>query len=258
MLLPATSQQNLADDFLKGATSRTRVIFISHITSLTAMRFPVEEICRRARLAGILTVVDGAHAPGQIPLDLDELDADFYGGNLHKWLCAPKGAGFLYAKPDVQHLLEPLVVSWGYESETPSSSTFIDHHEWWGTRDVAAFLTVPAAIRFQRENNWDEVRAECHVALREALREIARIVDTPGLYREDSWYVQMASASLPSTTDVAAFQSQLYDQYRVEAPVQAWNEWKLARISIQGYNEPRDIERLLQAIQEMMEAARRD
>ena len=80
----------------------------------------------------------------------------------YKWLCAPKGAGFLYARPEVQHLLKPLVVSWGYESEFPSGSDFVDHHEWWGTRDVSAVLSVSQAIEFQKEYNWDEVRGSCH------------------------------------------------------------------------------------------------
>jgi isopenicillin-N epimerase len=114
-------------------------------------------VIRRARQAGILTVVDGAHAPGQIPLRLDNLGADFYEGNLHKWLCAPNGTGFLYASKEVQHLLKPLVVSWGYEAETPSPSKLVDRHERTGTRDIATFLSVPAAIEFQREYDWEKV-----------------------------------------------------------------------------------------------------
>ena len=111
------SKEALIDSFWSAVTPRTRVIFLSHITSSTALIFPVDEIIKRARAVGIITVIDGAHVPGQIPLDLDSLGADFYGGNLHKWLCAPKGAGFLYARPEIQHLLKPLVVSWGYEPE---------------------------------------------------------------------------------------------------------------------------------------------
>ncbi|MBI3153592.1 MAG: aminotransferase class V-fold PLP-dependent enzyme, partial [Chloroflexi bacterium] len=157
-----TSQDDFVESFWKGVTPRTRVIFLSHITSPTATIFPVEKIIQRARAKNIITVIDGAHVAGQLPLHLDSLGADFYCGNLHKWLCAPKGAGFLYARPQVQHLLKPLVVSWGYESETPSGSTFIDHHEWWGTRDIAAFLSVPKAIEFQQNHAWAEVRGACH------------------------------------------------------------------------------------------------
>ncbi len=103
--MPLTTSSTFVEAFWAGVSPRTRIIFLSHVTSPTALRFPVEEIVRKARQEGILSVVDGAHAPGQIPLRLDELGADFYGGNLHKWLCAPKGAGFLYARSEVQELV---------------------------------------------------------------------------------------------------------------------------------------------------------
>jgi isopenicillin-N epimerase len=109
--LPVTTAADVVERFWAGVTGRTRVIFISHITSPTALTFPVEEICRRARAAGLLTLIDGAHAPGQLPLDLHALGADFYTGACHKWLCAPRGSAFLYARHEVQPLLEPLVVS---------------------------------------------------------------------------------------------------------------------------------------------------
>jgi isopenicillin-N epimerase len=109
--LPMASPAEIADHFWQGVTPRTRVIFISHITSPTALRLPVEIICKRARAAGILTIIDGAHAPGQISLDLTDINPDFYIGNCHKWLQSPKGAGFLYAQRAIQTLLEPLVIS---------------------------------------------------------------------------------------------------------------------------------------------------
>ena len=158
-------------------------------------------VIRRARQAGILTVVDGAHAPGQIPLRLDNLGADFYGGNLHKWLCAPKGTGFLYARKEVQHLLKPLVISWGYEAETPSPSMFVDHHEWTGIGDIAAFLSVPAAIEFQREHDWEKVRHACHELVREAQERICAMSGLSPL-SDDSWFMQMASIPLPDATDL--------------------------------------------------------
>ena len=160
--VPLASMEDFIEQFWQSVTPHTKVIFLSHITSPTAIILPVAEVCRRARAQGILTIVDGAHAPGQIPLNLEEVGADFYIGNLHKWLCAPKGAGFLYARPAAQKRLEPLVVSWGYEAEKPGPSKFVDHHEWWGTRDIATFLSVPAAIEFHEENDWDKVRTACH------------------------------------------------------------------------------------------------
>src|SRR5206468_11961061 len=131
----------VVDALWAGVTERTRVIFLSHITSPTAIIFPITEICRRARAAGIMTVIDGAHAPGQIPLDLTAIDPDFYTGNCHKWLCAPTGAAFLYARHTTHAGIDPLVVSWGWQ--TDGSATFVDQLEWQGTRDIAAYLSVP-------------------------------------------------------------------------------------------------------------------
>ena len=142
------------DEIWSGVTDRTRALFVSHVTSETAVRLPVEELCARAREHGIVTIVDGAHVPGHIPLDLRALDADYYAGNCHKWLCSPKGAGFLYVRRELQEAIAPLVVSWGYEGE----STFLSRHERQGTRDPSAFLTVPAAIEWQRAHDWDTVR----------------------------------------------------------------------------------------------------
>src|SRR5919198_3391783 len=127
------------EEIWSGVTGRTRVLFLSHITSETALRLPVEELCARAHERGIATVVDGAHVPGHIALDLRTLDVDYYAGNCHKWLCAPKGAGFLYVRRELQETIAPLVVGWGYGDD----STFLARHEKQGTRDPSAFLTVP-------------------------------------------------------------------------------------------------------------------
>lgn len=160
-------------------TARTRVIAVSHVSSWTAEIMPVEEICRRAREVGILTLVDGAHGPGQLPVDLDALGADAYAGNCHKWLGAPKGAGFLWAAPGLRDLLEPLIVSWGWERET----AFAARHRWHGTLDPAAWLAVPDAIDFQAEHDWDQVRSRCHglaAQARSAVAELAGIEPPPG------------------------------------------------------------------------------
>jgi isopenicillin-N epimerase len=247
--LPLTTSADFDEAFWREVTPHTRVIFLSHITSPTALIFPVELIVPRARDAGIITVVDGAHGPGQIPFSLDSLGADFYGGNLHKWLCAPKGAGFLYARPEVQHLLKPLVVSWGYESDTPSGATFVDHHEWWGTRDIAAFLSVPAAIEFQQTHHWDEIRAACHDLAAECQRRICNLTGLTPLHTDtETWFRQMFTAPLPADTDIRALKTRLYDEYGVEVPLIAWKEYKLIRVSIQAYNSRRDVDRLLRAL----------
>jgi isopenicillin-N epimerase len=246
---PLTTAEKFIEDFWRGVTARTRVICLSHITSPTAIIFPVKEIIRLAREKGILTIIDGAHVAGQIPLHLDSLGADFYGGNLHKWLCAPKGAGFLYARPEAQHLLKPMIVSWGYESETPSGSNFIDYNEWWGTRDPAAFLAVPAAIEFQKEHDWDAVRESCHQLVREAQQRICELTSLAPLHSlADNWFAQMATALLPADTNNLLLKSRLYDEYRIEVPLVDWNGNKLVRISVQGYNTKRDIDSLCHAL----------
>jgi isopenicillin-N epimerase len=246
---PLTTEENLIHSVWQSVTPRTRVIFFSHITSPTALIFPIEEIIRRARAAGILTIIDGAHAPGQIPLHLDSLGVDFYCGNLHKWLCAPKGAGFLYARSDRQHLLKPLVVSWGYESETPGNSQFVDHHEWWGTRDMAAFLSVPAAIEFQEKHDWESVRDACHDLAKDALKRICELAGLASLHSQaDSWFRQMVAAPLPADTDINRLKARLYDEYHIEVPLMDWNGNKLIRISVQGYNTRRDIDELCRAL----------
>jgi isopenicillin-N epimerase len=246
--VPIVSAEQLVGDFWTGVTPRTRVIFLSHITSPTAIIFPVAEICRRARAAGILTVIDGAHAPGQLPLDLPALGADFYAGNLHKWLCAPKGAGFLYARREVQQLVQPLVVSWGYDSAAPSGSMFIDQQEWWGTRDIAAFLSVPAAIEFQAQHAWDKVRLDCHRMLQDALARVVQLSRLPTFYPDDGWYGQMASAPLQPAMDLSRAKARLYDEFQIEVPLIEWNGNKLIRVSVQGYNSPADLKRLIEAL----------
>src|SRR5215211_3897523 len=156
--LPVTSHADIVESFWSAVTPRTKIIFLSHITSPTALIFPVKEICTRAREAGILTVIDGAHAPGHIPVDLKAIGADIYSGNCHKWLCAPKGSGFLHVRPEHHEWVESLTISWGWRGE----STFVSRNQYQGTRDIAAFLSVPAAIEFQQKHNWDAVRDRCH------------------------------------------------------------------------------------------------
>jgi isopenicillin-N epimerase len=247
------SHDAFVESFWRGVTPRTQVIFLSHITSPTATIFPVERIIQRARSQGIITVIDGAHAPGQIPLNLDSLDADFYGGNLHKWLCAPKGAGFLYAHPEVQGLLKPLVVSWGYEPLKSSGSGFIDHHEWWGTRDIAAFLTVPKAIQFQQEQDWGRVRSACHRLAVETWKRINDLTEMTPLHSDpETWFAQMVVSPLSADADVAILKQRLYDEYRIEIPLHDWRGNKLLRLSVQGYNSQRDMDRLLNALNDLL------
>ena len=230
------------------------MIFISHITSPTALVFPVEEICQRARTAGILTIVDGAHAPGQIQLDLNVIGADLYAGACHKWLCAPKGAGFLFARRSIQSRLAPLVVSWGYESEKPGPSQFIDYHEWQGTRDLSAFLSVPAAIEFQALHDWRAVRRRCHALASQTRARINTLTDLPAICPDSpEWYGQMFVALLPAGIDTDDLKARLYEEYRIEVPLHRWNNQPLIRVSFQVYNDTADTDALLMALRELLD-----
>jgi isopenicillin-N epimerase len=253
--MPVKSTEEMVEGFWQGVTTRTRLIYLSHITSPTALQLPVEAICARAHQAGILTLVDGAHAPGQIPLDLTAIGADFYTGNCHKWMLSPKGAGFLYAREEVQDLVEPLVVSWGYHAtpETTTGSRFIDSFGWSGTQDPAAYLSVPTAIQFMQEHDWAQVRLHCHALLRPAIQEICELVRLEPLYPLDSdLYHQMGIAPLPPLTDVVTIQKRLYEQYRVEVPLIDWNGLNFVRISVQGYNTPEDLRALIEGLEKLL------
>lgn len=247
--VPVASPEDVVETLWAAVTPRTRVLFLSHITSPTALILPVAELCRRAREAGILTLIDGAHAPAQLDLDLEAVGADFYTGNFHKWACAPKGAAFLYARPEAQPLLDPLVISWGWEPEIPGPSPFIDHIEFWGTRDVTPFLTVPAALDFQAERNWDAVRLRCRrliMATREALLGLPGIQALQAPHPE--LLGQMVAVALPAGTDVLDLKERLYDRHRVELPLYLWQDRPILRVSIQGYNGEDDVAALLAAL----------
>ncbi len=251
--LPVTTPDEFVNSFWQAVTPHTRVIFLSQITSPTAMIFPVQEICKRARLEGILTVIDGAHVPGQINLSLDELGADFYSGNLHKWLCAPKGSGFLFARPELQHLIEPLVISWGWESENPGPSRFVDYLEWTGTRDISAFLAVPDAIRYQEQHHWDQIKSFCHTLASETRQRISAITGLEPFYPDSEiWYAQMGSSPLPTDVDIVSLKVRLYDEYHIEIPVIKWNGQNLIRYSFQAYNSQEDVYALERALMNLL------
>ncbi len=246
--LPVESVAQVVETIWAGVTERTRVLFVSHITSPTAIILPIAELARRARAAGIITVIDGAHAPGQLPLDLERLGVDFYAGNCHKWMMGPKGAAFLYARRQTQPLLEPLVVSWGWEAEQPGPSRLVDLNEWQGTRDIAAFLSVPAAIRFMEEHRWPQVRRACHELVRVARRAITGLTGLPPITPDaPAWFAQMAAFPLPPC-DAERLKSRLYDLHRVEVPVITWNGRVFLRVSVQGYNTQEDVDALVGAL----------
>ena len=218
----------------------TRAVSLSQITSPTALVLPVSDICAAARAAGVLAIVDGAHGPGHLELDLEALGADVYAGNCHKWLCAPKGAGFLWARPEHQEWIAPLVVSWGYRED----ADFGERHGWAGTRDPAAYLTVPKAIEVHAIFDANGQRAladEAERRLGEA--GFSRIPGEPAPY--------MRAVELPAG-DPEELWTRLYADFRVEVPVYEWEGRRLLRVSIGPYNDEDDLDRLLAALIELL------
>ncbi len=143
-------------------------------------------------------------------------------------------------------------MSWGWEAEEPGESTFIDHHEWQGTRDMAAFLAVPEAIRFQRDHDWDTVRTRCHALARESRRRIHDLTGLDPICPDSAnWYAQMYSARLPEL-DVKETQRFLRDAHRVEIPVFRWNDMPMLRVSVQGYNLEQDLDTLLEGLNALL------
>jgi isopenicillin-N epimerase len=253
--LPVGSPEETVEQFWRGVSDKTKIIFISHITSSTAQHFPVEAICARARQEGILTMVDGAHAPGQIPLDLGAVGADFYTGNAHKWLCSPKGAAFLYTRPERQPLVEPLIVGWGWGKERAFSygSDYLDYLQWVGTNDVSAYLAVPAAIQFQEEFDWPTVRERCHRLLNKALDRIQHITELDPVYDSELAYHQMAIAPLPRQNDLRDVKERLLEEYHIEIPLIEWKDAHYIRVSVQGYNNQDDIDALIAALRVLLQ-----
>jgi isopenicillin-N epimerase len=254
--LPLESAEQVVEALWAGVTAHTRVLFLSHITSPTAVILPMAELIRRARKAGILTVVDGAHTPGQIDLDLTALGVDFYTGNCHKWLCSPPGSAFLYARREAQHLVEPLVVSWGWEDRPDRFGkpvrSFVAENEWQGTRDPAAYLSVPAAIQFQAEHDWPTVRQGCHELLRYARQEITKMTGLEPICPDSpEWYMQMATILLPPC-NAEELKRRLYDEYRIEVPIITWGGRQFVRMSVQAYNTREDAVALLRALGDLL------
>lgn len=233
-------------------TPRTRVLFLSHITSSTALILPIRELSHRARAEGIITLIDGAHAPGHIPVDLEDLGADFYCGNAHKWLCAPKGSAFLHAHPRRHALLEAPVVSWGYVPDQPANEAYTGRSalerklQWQGTHDPSAFLAVPAALEYQRSRDWDRRWQECHQM---AVYTLARVCERLGMEPacRDTDFGQMVILPVPAC-EPEALRARLFESYGIEVPVTTHQDRVFVRPSFQVYNTQEDSDRLIEAL----------
>jgi isopenicillin-N epimerase len=235
---------------------RTRLVFVSHLSSTTALVFPLAELCARMRARGIPVLVDGAHAPGQLPLDLDALGADFYTGNCHKWMCAPKGSAFLHVRPEHHAMLHAPVTSWGYVAEGTGGHSGFDAYtgytilerrmQWQGTRDLSAWLAVPDALAFQRLHDWDAVRARCHAMAVALMHRVAARTGLPPI-GADADFAQMVPLPVPHA-DAGALRERLFERHRIEVPVTQHRGATFVRVSVQGYNDEADLQALERAL----------
>ena len=253
--LPLTDARAFTDTLVAGIAPRTRVLFLSHITSATALVFPITDIVAHARARGILTIIDGAHTPGHIALNLTALDADYYAGNCHKWLMAPKGAAFLYVRPELQSGINPLVISHGWTEDAGQPGTkgmfgntpFIDGLEMQGTRDPSAWLTVPDAIAFRAQHGWDKVALRCHDLVRDTAERVAALTGLAALSSLEFCAPQMVAMPVPRC-DPMVLKLALLQDYGIEIPCFDWKDHTIVRLSVQGYNIQADMERLVQAL----------
>ena len=250
--LPIPSKEDLINEFFKGLTSKTKLVFISHLTSSTGLRMPVEEICAIAKQKGILTFVDGAHAPGQLPLNLQTLQADIYTGACHKWMMTPKGSSFLYVKNEHQHLFDPLMVSWGYQSTAPSQSQFLDYHQMQGTRDFSAFLCIPNAIEFMQQNNWSAVSKTCKEMVQQNAPRFCKLLKaTPTAPITDDFICQLYSTPI-KTKQPLELHRHFFNQYKIEVPVMPHGDNVFLRYSIQAFNTQNDLDKLYNAVEDII------
>ena len=246
--LPIVDKAQFIEDFFKGCNEKTKAIFISHITSATGLILPAAEICAIAKAKGLITIVDGAHAPAHIPLDLSKIQADFYTGACHKWMMAPKGCSFLYATKSVQPICDPMIVSWGYQAAKPSHSNFLDYHQMIGTRDFSAFLTVATCIEFMEQHNWKAVGQKCHEMVLEHAPRFFTLLNSKAICPLNSeWIGQMISIPI-QTPDPEKLQRSLFLDYKIEVPIMRQGNDVYLRYSINAFNTVDDLDALYNAL----------
>ena len=272
--LPVSSPEQVIDAFMDGVTPRTRLAVISHVTSATALIFPVAQIVAALAERGIDTLVDGAHAPGMIPLDIDRLGAAYYAGNCHKWLCAPKGSGFIHVRRDRQVRVHPLVTSHGANSPRRDRSLFRLEFDWTGTADPTPFLSVPAALDFIASlmpGGWPDVMSRNQEMAMAGRHRLLEALGT-GALAPSAMIGSMAAVELgadldpkpieptsdvdqSSTRPLDPLHDSLYDHHRIEVPVYPWPPApadgaarRLVRVSAQLYNSLDDYDQLVAAL----------
>ncbi len=262
---PLMSEDEVVAAIVGCVTDRTRLALIDHVTSPTALVFPIERIVQELAARGVETIVDGAHAPGMVEVDIGRLGAAAYTANAPKWRCAPKGAAFLSVRPDLQSRVRPLVISHGANAPPGPRSRFQVEFGWIGTVDPTPWLCLPAAIEYMGgllPGGWEELRAanraKALAGRRVVLERLGMDAPCP-----ESMLGSMAAIPLPNdaTEDGTIMrggrlQTALYDQFRVEAPVMSWpaSPRRLVRLSAQLYNRPEEYEALAKGLATLLSA----
>ena len=268
--LPVESPRQVVDAVIARVTGRTRLAVIDHVTSPTAIVFPIEELVRQLKERNVDTLVDGAHAPGMLPLDLGRIGAAYYAGNCHKWLCAPKGAGFLHVRPDQQQQqIQPAVISHGFNTPRPGHTRFQDAFDWPGTDDPTPWLCVGEAIRFLEAltgGGMEGLMRRNHKLVLQGRRTLCEALDLSPTCPEEM-VGSIAALRLPDDADPAAaldastaitpthrWQLELLEQFGIQVPVYHWPTapHKLLRISAQAYNTAAQYERLVAALRSLL------
>jgi isopenicillin-N epimerase len=263
---PAHDEERLVAPILERVTPRTRLALLDHVTSQTALVFPIARLVRELRARGVETLVDGAHAVGMLPLDLISLGAAYFTSNCHKWLCAPKGCAFLYVREDLRTRIVPLSISHGRNTVHPTRSRFRLLFDWTGTDDPSAYLSVPAALRFLGgalpDGGAHALAQRNHALVVWGRAEVARALGVP-IPAPDAMLGTMASLPLPgavggtSPFEVDPLQAALIDRFGIETPVLTWpgeagERRRALRISAQAYNEPAHYEALASALRQLV------
>jgi isopenicillin-N epimerase len=274
--MPISRAGDVTEAILARVTARTRLAVISHVTSPTGLVFPVNEIVAALNQRGIDTLVDGAHVPGMLPLELNALGAAYYTGNAHKWLCTPKGSAFLHVRRDRQDTIRPLVISHGTNSPRDDRSRYRLEFDWAGTGDPTPYLCIPAALEFMADllpGGWPELQAVNRGRVLNARAKLLAAVGNPAPIAPDDMIASLAAVDLPPSTTPALHElasgkdydatypvdplhDELFEQDHIEVPVYPWPHTRadeapkrrLLRVSAQIYNDDGDYDRLIEAL----------
>ena len=263
---PVRSPAEVVEAILGRVTSRTRLVLLDHVTSPTGVVWPVKQIVGALAGPGIDTLVDGAHAPGMLPLNVEDIGAAYYSGNCHKWLCAPKGAAFLHVRRDRQHRIRPLTISHGANSTRRDVSRFRLEFDWVGTQDFTPFLCVPEALRFMGSllpGGWSELMEHNRQSALRARNILGDALQAPPPC-PDEMLGSLATVALPdgepasprSALEIDPLQDALFEKFHLEVPVVSWpappRRW--VRVSSQIYNTDAQYRRLASALRRLLAA----